>query len=83
MFFAKPGEYEATGLYSIGHLVLLIITIIGIIIAIKFTKNKKGEEVTKIIQRVTVFIWILEIIKIVFNIVIGWGKYSENMNVKK
>lgn len=78
MFLAKPGEYEATGLYSIGHLVLLIITIIGIIIAIKFTKNKKGEEVTKIIQRVTVFIWILEIIKIVFNIVIGNGSNPNN-----
>lgn len=71
MFFSKPGEYEPAGLYSIGHIILLILTIIGIIIALKFTKNKRGEEVRKIIRRVTIFIWILEIIKIVFNLAIG------------
>ena len=69
MFFAKPGEYEATGLYSIGHLCLFIVTIIGIIIAVIFTKNKK--EVKRIIQNVTIFIWILEIIKIIFNLKAG------------
>lgn len=71
MFLAKPGEYEATGLYSIGHLILLILTIIGIIIALKFTKNKREEEVTKIIKNVTIFIWILEIVKIIFNLLVG------------
>lgn len=77
MFFAKPGEYEATGLYSIGHLILFIATIIGIIVAIKFTKNKDKKEVKKIIQIVTVFIWILEIIKIIFNLLIG-NKWNLN-----
>ena len=71
MFLAKPGEYKACGLYTIGHLILFIITVIGILIALKFTKNKKNEEVRKIIRNVTVFLWILEIIKIVFNIKIG------------
>ena len=71
MFFAKPGEYEATGLYTIGHLILFVITVIGIIVAIKFTKNKKEPQVKKIIQIVTVFIWILEIIKIIFNLAVG------------
>ncbi len=77
MFFAKPGEYEATGLYSIGHLILFIITLIGIIIAIKYTKDKRDEQVKKIIQKITIFIWILEIIKIIFNLVIGNG-YNPN-----
>ncbi|MCI9064036.1 MAG: YwaF family protein, partial [Clostridia bacterium] len=71
MFLAKPGEYEACGMYSIGHLILLIITVIGILIAIKFTKNKKNEQVTKIIRNITVFLWILEIIKIIFNLIVG------------
>lgn len=71
MFFAKPGEYEATGLYSIGHLILLVLTLIGIFVALKFTKHKRGQEVTKIIKNVTIFMWILEIIKIVFNLVVG------------
>ena len=71
MFFAKPEEYESAGLYTTGHLILLILTIIGIIIAIKLTKNKKGKEVTRIIKIVTIFIWILEITKIIFNLVVG------------
>ncbi len=71
MFFAKPGEYEAAGLYSLEHLILLILTIVAIIVAVKFTKNKNKEQVRKIIQIVTVFIWILEIIKITFNLIIG------------
>ena len=74
MLFAKAGDYKAAGLYGIGHLVLFTITIIGIIIALKFTKNKKDKQVSKIIQEVTILLWILEIIKIIFNIAIGNGK---------
>ncbi len=78
MFFARPGEYEPAGLYTIDHLVLLIIAIIGIIIAIKFTKDKKDKEITKIIKIVTIIIWSLEIIKIIFNLVIGNGSNPNN-----
>ena len=78
MLFAKPGEYEATGLYSIGHLILFLITVIAIVVAINFTKNKRDKQVKKIIQIVTVFIWILEIIKIVFNLAIGNGDNPNN-----
>lgn len=74
MFFAKPGEYEATGLYSIGHFILLIITTVVICVAIKFTKNKKDNEVKKIIQILTIVMWILEITKIIFNLAIGNGQ---------
>lgn len=77
MFLAKPGEYEACGMYTIGHLILLTITIIGISIAIKFTKNKSKEQVTKIIKNITVFLWILEIIKIIFNL---WAGNVSNPN---
>lgn len=71
MFFAKPGEYEACGMYTAGHLILLIITVVCILIALKYTKNKKQEEVLKIIRNTTIFLWILEIIKIIFNLTIG------------
>ena len=37
MFFAKPGEYQACGMYTIGHWILLTITVIGILIALKIT----------------------------------------------
>ena len=71
MFFARPGEYPPCGMFSKGHLILLMITIIGIIVALHFTKNKKNEEITKLIRNLTVFLWILEIIKIIFNFIIG------------
>ena len=71
MFFARPGEYEACGMYTIGHFVLLIITVIIILIALKFTKNKNKDTIIKIIRNITIFLWILEIIKIIFNLMIG------------
>ena len=71
MFLAKPGEYEPCGMYTIGHLILLIITAVVILIALKFTKNKRNEEVRKIIKNITIFLWILEIIKIIFNLSVG------------
>jgi uncharacterized membrane protein YwaF len=69
--FAKLGEYKPCGMFTIGHMVLLSITIIGIVIALYFTKNKTKEEVRKIIKNCTIFLWILEIIKIVFNLLTG------------
>lgn len=38
MLFAKPGVYEPSGIFSIDHFKLMIITIIGIIIAISQSK---------------------------------------------
>jgi uncharacterized membrane protein YwaF len=71
MFFAKPGEYEACGMFSTGHFVLLGISFLIICIATYFTRNLKKENVLKIIRISTVFLWVLEIIKIVFNLSIG------------
>ena len=68
MLFACQGEYEPCGLFTIDHFKLLIITIIGIIIAIKKTMKKSKDEVKKIIKRCTVTIWILEIIIIAFKL---------------
>lgn len=71
MFLAKPGEYEPCGMYTIGHLILLVITIIGILIALKFTKNNNKKQILKEIRIITAFLWVLEIIKIVFNLMVG------------
>lgn len=71
MFLARPGEYEACGMYTIGHLILLLITISCILIVLKFTKNNNKEQTLKEIRNITILLWILEIIKIVFNLIIG------------
>lgn len=71
MFFSKPDEYEACGIFTIKHVILIIFTIIGIVIALKKTIYKNQEEVKKIIKNLTIVIWILEIIRIGFNLYIG------------
>ena len=71
MLFAKPGVYEPCGLFSIDHFKLMIITIIGIIIALKKTVKKSKEEIYQIIKRCTIIIWFLEIIIISFKIKTG------------
>ena len=74
MFFAKAGVYEPCGLYNIKHLVIALITILGIAISVKITKIKKKEDVTKVIKIATIIVWVLEITKIVFLILTDQGK---------
>ena len=44
MLFARPGEYEPCGMFTIGHFELIIITIFGIVVALKNTIHKTKEE---------------------------------------
>lgn len=68
MFLAKPGEYEACGIFSLKHFALMIFTVIGVAIALKHTVNKK--DVHKIIRNCTIFVWIWEIVIICFKIAV-------------
>lgn len=68
MFFAKQGMYEACGIFTPQHFILIAITLVAIIIALKFTINKK-DDVQRIIKKCTIFICIFEIIKITFKII--------------
>lgn len=71
MLFASPGEYEPCGLFSIDHFKLIIITVIGILIALKKTVKKTKEEIKAIIKKCTIIIWILEAIIITFKLKTG------------
>lgn len=71
MLFANPGEYEPCGVFTADHFKLVIVTIIGIVIALKKTVNKTKEEVKKIIKRCTVVMWIFEAIIISFKLRTG------------
>ena len=75
MFLASPGEYEACGIFTIQHFILVIITIIGVIVALKYTVNKK--DVHKIIRNCTILVWVLEIIIIAFKIAV---RGTSNLN---
>lgn len=73
MFFAKPGKYEACKIFGVEHFILILLTTFGISTAVKYTKVNKKEDITGIIRKATIFVWILEIIKIIFNLAIGNG----------
>lgn len=73
MFFSKPGEYEACGIFNIRHLILALITFAIIGVAVKYTKVRKKEDVKKIIRIFTIIVWILEILKIGYLFSIGLG----------
>lgn len=68
MLFKSANEVIPCGMFSIEHFILLAITTICVVIALKFTKNMEKENVKKLIRKATIFLWILEIIKIIFNI---------------
>ena len=78
MLFARPGEFEACGLFSKGHFELLIITILGIIYAFKKSINKTKDEVRQIIKKCTIVMWIFEGIIITFKIITGGIKNLNN-----
>ena len=48
--FANAGKYEACGIFTRNHFILLTITIIGILIALKYTVNKDKNTIYKIIK---------------------------------
>lgn len=68
MLFKSANEVIPCGMFSIEHFILLAITTICVVIALKFTKNMEKVNVKKLIRKTTIFLWILEIIKIIFNI---------------
>jgi len=70
MFFAPQGKYEPCGMFTIGHLIFFVLTIAGILIGVKYTKK---ESIKRNIIIITIVAWILEIIKIIFNLKTGHG----------
>ncbi len=68
MFLSKSGQYESCGMFTFGHLILVVITIICIYVTLKKTIHKNKNEVKGIIKKCTIFIWFLEIIIIDFKL---------------
>lgn len=66
--FAKIGTYEACGIFTKGHFILLTITIIGILIALKYSVKKSKEEVYYIIKKLTIIMCIMEVLRIIYSI---------------
>lgn len=80
MLFESPENLTPAGIFSLGHLILLLITIVYIIIALHYTRNLEKKKVKIIIQRATIILWVLEIIKIIYTI-INYGTRAINKYV--
>lgn len=78
MFFSEPGKYTPCGMFSIGHFILIFITFFCIGIILNYTKKCSNEQVQIIIRKSTIVLWVLEIIKIAFNILVGNAKNPNN-----
>lgn len=77
LFFAKTEECSACGLFGIEHGILSVLTLLGIVIALKYTKINRKEDIKRIILKSTIILWVLEIAKIIFNI---WAGNRNNLN---
>ncbi len=66
--FSNAGEYEACGIFTKGHFILIIITVIEIYVALKYSIKREEREIHNIIKYITITAWILEVVKIFFNI---------------
>ena len=67
MFFAKVGLYQPCGIFTTQHFILMGITFIAIIVALKYTVTKKNVQT--IIKKCTIFVCICEIIIITLKII--------------
>lgn len=65
--FSNAGKYEPCGIFTAGHFTLIIITIIAIVTALKYSIHKRKEEIYKIIRGTTIIMCILEVIKIIYS----------------
>ena len=80
MLFKSAEEVTPCGMFSVQHFILLAITMICVSIALKYTKNMNKEEVREVIKKATIILWVLELIKIIFNI-INYGVSAVNKYV--
>lgn len=66
MFFSSPYVYPPCGLYTVGHLVLFLVTSLLVATGLVLTRKASAHTVRNIVRVVTVLLWALEIAKILF-----------------
>ena len=66
MFFSKPGEYPACGLFSLGHILAVLFLLIIVVVLLLFLKNIKKETIKNIIKVSAIIFIVLEVLKIAY-----------------
>lgn len=70
MFFSLPYEYEPAGLYSAGHLILFLVTAFCVALGLVLSRRMDAKRVRGVIRVSTALLWVLEIAKILFVLVV-------------
>ncbi len=71
LFFAKIGEFNSCGVFTLGHLALFLVTVFLIYAALKFTKKRSKSEIKKNIRIIVCAMWVLEIFRIGYKLYCG------------
>ena len=66
MFFCQPYAYTPCGMYTVGHLVLFLVTVIGVAAGLFLARGLDARRVRTVIRAVTALLWVLEVAKILF-----------------
>ncbi len=72
--FSKKGTYPAVGLFSVTHIISIIICLVLIAILVNISKGMSKEKYFTIIKRITIVATIMEIFDIAWTIVNGTTK---------
>ena len=65
-FFAPPGVYAPCGTYTVGHLVLFLLTLCTLALALWRARHLSPEAVRRRVLVIGIWLWVLEICKIAF-----------------
>lgn len=67
-FFSHSGAFPAYEMFSATHIKIMLICAICIFIALVLSQKKEKKDILKTIRTYTVFLWVLETAKILFNL---------------
>lgn len=66
MFFCPPYAYTPCGMYTVGHLVLFLVAVIGVAAGLYLARGLDARRIRTVIRAVTALLWVLELAKILF-----------------
>lgn len=77
--FAKPGMYPACGMFNATHYIAMLICFGAVTMGVIFTRRITKNQLDKLIKVIAVFITVLEITKMAFNIYYEGLNYLNNI----
>lgn len=70
-FVSREGTYPAYKMYSLQHFMYIFFSLLLVFFTLNNAKQMRKEEVLRTIRKCTLFMWIMEILKIIFNLLSG------------